>query len=271
MAPIVIKDLFYDKNPKLAKAIPNFIYNYLNRIIHIDEVNELIKKYGNLEGVEFAKAVVKHLNVTKEIVGLENIPKDGRFIFTSNHPLGGFDAMLLMDEVNNHTGDDLRFLANDVLTEIKPLANTFIPINKFGGNAKSSVQISNEAYDSDMQILIFPSGLISRKNFQTGVIKDREWRKHFVQKSIQYQRDVIPVHISGRNTNFFYFLANLRRISRLKTNIEMLYLADEFFKQKNMHFKLTFGSPISYKTFDKSKTKEEWANYVREISYSLDK
>jgi hypothetical protein len=96
-----------------------------------------------------------------------------------------------------------------------------------------------------------------------------EWKKHFIQKAVQYGRDVIPVHVSGRNSNFFYTLANLRKFLGIKWNLEQFFLADETFSHRGQEFTITFGKPISYKTFDKSKKPNEWANYVRDILYAL--
>lgn len=269
MEPIDLKALFREKNPGLAKLIPQFVYNYIDRIVHIDEVNEIIEKYGDLEGADFATAVVNHFGVKDEVVGLEDVPREGRYIFAANHPLGGFDAMLLMDEVKNHVGGNFKFLANDLLTAIKPLANVFIPINKFGGKSKEVVKLSEESYESDGQILIFPAGLNSRKI--NGVVQDTPWNKHFIQKAVQHKRDVVLVHIEGRNSNFFYNLSNFRRAIGIKWNLEMFFLSDEFFSQKGKTFKLTFSKPIPHSTFDKSKSQKEWATELRQQLFDLPK
>lgn len=83
-------------------------------------------------------------------------------------------------------------------------------------------------FQSDDQLIMFPAGLCSRR--QNGVIRDLEWKKTFVVKSIQAKRDVIPVHFGGRNSDFFYNLANVCKALGIKFNIAMLYLADEMFK-----------------------------------------
>jgi len=160
--PIDIKALFAEKNPRLARFIPGFIYRYINHIMHIHEVNEIIEKYGSLHGIDFVRNVVKYFNVTQEVVGMENVPAQGRFIFASNHPLGGFDSLLLMSNVHDRAGE-LRFLVNDVLMKISPLQDVFAPINKHGINSRSATRYIEEQYRSDVQILIFPSGLASRK------------------------------------------------------------------------------------------------------------
>lgn len=264
--PIDIKSLFLEKNPRLGKMLPGFIYRLINRIMHIREVNEILSKYGNLRGIEFVNSIVKHFNVSQKVVGLENIPHEGRFIFVSNHPLGGFDAMLLMHNVH-HTIGEIRFLVNDVLMKIPQLEDVFVPINKHGGHSREVAEIIHQVYSSDAQILIFPSGLASRKI--KGKITDTEWKKHFIQKAVEYQRDVIPVHIQGRNSNLFYNLANARKFMGIKWNLEMFLLPSETFKHKNREFTLTFGKPISYKSFNKSLNHKQWADEVRQILYEL--
>ena len=264
--PISIKGMFLEKNPRLATKIPGFVYQYINRILHIDEINELLANHGTEKGTEFAQSMVTHFNVTETIKGAGNIPSSGRFIFASNHPLGGFDALLILCNIQRFLGQPIT-LVNDVLMHIPQLRPIFIPLNKYGGHNKEVIRQLHEAYSSDKQILIFPCGFASRR--KKGIIQDPEWKKHFIAKSIEYQRDIIPVHVSGRNSNFFYNLANFRTFFRIPWNLETFYLADETFRHKNQKFTITFGKPISHKHFDKSKTLERWAAEVKDLVYSL--
>ena len=101
------------------------------------------------------------------------------------------------------------------------------------------------------------------------MIKDLAWKKTFISKSVETQRNVIPVHFEGRNSDFFYNLANLCKFLGIKFNIAMLYLADEMFKNRHKTFKVTIGKPIPWQTFDKSRSATEWADYVRELVYIL--
>ncbi|MFA5327087.1 MAG: 1-acyl-sn-glycerol-3-phosphate acyltransferase [Prolixibacteraceae bacterium] len=264
--PINIKEMFLKKNPKLAKKLPGFVYRYINRIMHIDEINVLLANHGTESGIEFARSMVKHFNVHETINGVENLPASGRFIFASNHPLGGFDALLILCNIDRLLGPAIT-LVNDVLMSIPQLTPIFVPLNKHGGHSKDVIRQIHEAYSSDKQILIFPSGFASRRI--KGNIQDFDWKKHFIAKSIEYQRDVIPIHVSGRNSGFFYSLANFRTFFRMKWNLEMFFLADETFGHKNQEFTITFGKPIPYTHFDKSKTPDQWAAEVRDIVYKL--
>lgn len=264
--PINIRQIFKEKNPALAKVIPGFIYNYIDNTLHIDFFNDFISRNYHLEGIEFVNQTIIEFNVKEHIFGVENIPEKGRFIFASNHPFGGFDALLLMRNVHKKLGE-LRFLANDILMSIPGLKPVFVPVNKYGSNSREMAEKLNEMYDSDIQIMIFPSGYASRKI--KGKVIDLEWKKHFITKAIKHKRDVIPVFVGGQNSNRFYRVANWRKFLGLKWNIEMFYLPDELVKQKNADVYIYFGKPIPWQTFDNSKTHQEWAEWVKQATYQL--
>ena len=264
--PIRIRDVFAAKSPGLAKFIPGFAYRWLNNILHLDEVNTFLEKYGHLQGIDFVDKIVEEFNVHEFVHNQGNIPKSGRYIIASNHPLGGFDGMLLMKNVEARLGA-FKFLANDILLNIPQLSPVFVPVNKHGGHVREAAKKLSECYNSDDQILIFPSGLASRKI--KGQIMDLEWKKHFISKAIKHKRDVIPVFISGRNSNRFYRIAKIRKFLKLKWNLEMFFLPDETIKHKNTDVHLYFGKPIPYTTFDKTKTQQEWAEWVKHKVYKL--
>lgn len=264
--PIDIREVFASKSPGLARFIPGFVYRYFNRIMHIDFVNDLLERNGHLKGVEFINKVVEEFNVKLFLHGLENVPGSGKFIFASNHPLGGFDGLLLLKTVDEKLGKP-RFLSNDILMNIPQLKSLFIPVNKHGGHSREAARQLSEAYNSDAQILIFPSGLASRKI--KGKIVDLEWKKHFITKAIQHKRDVIPVFVSGRNTNRFYRLAKIRKFFRIKWNLEMFFLPDETMRHRNTDVHIYFGKPVPWTAFDKTKTHKEWADLIKEKVYRL--
>jgi 1-acyl-sn-glycerol-3-phosphate acyltransferase len=266
LRPINIREVFASKSPRLAKMMPGFVYRYINHILHIDFINDLLKRYGHLRGIGFVDKIIDEFNVKEHLYGLENIPSSGRYIFASNHPLGGFDAMLLMKAVDRRLGNP-KFLTNDILLNIPQMKSIFVPVNKHGGHSREAAKLLAEAYESDAQILIFPSGLASRKI--KGKIVDLEWKKHFISKAIQYKRDVIPVFIGGRNSNFFYRLAKIRKLLRIKWNLEMFFLPDETIKHRNSDVYLYFGKPIPCNSFDKSRTHGEWAKWVKDRVYKL--
>jgi putative hemolysin len=261
-----LKRIFEEKNPGLARYIPGFIYSYLNRALHIREINEFLSVHGSKTGLDFTEAVIKEFNITNTLKGYDNLPEKGRFIFVSNHPLGGFDGIMLMALLGRKY-KDIRSLSNDILMNVVNLRPLLVPINKHGKQAYESVRLIDEVMKSDLQIMTFPSGLVSRRI--NGIIRDTEWHKNFISKAVQYERDIIPMHVSGRCTNFFYNLSNLRKLIGIKSNIEMFYLPDETFRHRNEHISITFGKPVSYKLFDKNKRPAAWAKSMQNYVYSL--
>ncbi|MFA5325397.1 MAG: 1-acyl-sn-glycerol-3-phosphate acyltransferase [Bacteroidales bacterium] len=261
---IDVEKVIFSKSPYWAKHSPRFLINYLKKIIHQNEINELLSKYYGTQGVEFATNVLKYLNVNYNVHNTIKFNSDRRYIFVSNHPLGGFDGIVLLSYIGS-IFPKLKFVVNDLLMHIEPLKPLFVPVNKLGKMNQEYVKQIKETYSSDSQILYFPAGLCSR--LIKGKIQDLEWKKSFLKNAIKYDRDIIPIFFSGHNSKFFYRLAKLRKFLGIKFNIEMMYLPNEMFKQKNSTFDIYFGNPIPVSTFTKEHSIEEWIHYIRDKAY----
>ena len=262
-----VERIFSTKNPRLAKRLPRFIFSFLKKIIHQDEMNRFIYENRDEWGLDYAAAILRDFHIHSEVAGDRLFPSEGRFLIASNHPLGGMDGIALIHEAGK-VRKDIVFPVNDLLMNLPNLYELFIPVNKHGSNAEN-IKLFNDTFASDTLILYFPAGLVSRK--QKGRIKDVEWKKTFLTKAKAYKRDIIPVYISGRNTNFFYNLANFRKKLGIKANIEMLFLVNEMYKFKGKTIRITFGKPIPCATFDKRRSDQEWAALLREHIYKLEK
>jgi putative hemolysin len=256
-----------NKNSGLIKILPRFVLNYLKKVIHQDELNEIVRINYDADGLDFLDACLKGFGVKIIYHGIENIPAEGRWIIASNHPLGGLDGMALM-QVIGKVRKDIVFPVNDLLMNIPNLRGLFIPINKHGSNM-GNARLIDETFASDKAMLYFPAGLCSRK--KNGEICDLEWKKSFITKARTHKRDIIPCFINGRNSNWFYNLARLRTLLGMKANIEMLYLVDEMYKQRGKEIVISFGKPISYTIFDKQKTDSDWAQKLKGHVYELEK
>ena len=264
---IDIDKVLREKAPKYYKYIPRFVVSYLKRIVHQEELNVFLRDSKDKVGVDFLKACLEFLDANIVVKGEENLPKEGLYTFVSNHPLGGQDGVALGYILGSFYNGKVKYMVNDLLMNLQGLAPLCIPINKTGKQAKDFPRMVEAGFASDDQLIMFPAGLCSRR--QNGVIRDLDWKKTFVVKSVQAHRDVVPIHFEGRNSNFFYNLANICKFLGIKVNIAMLYLADEMLKNRHKTFTVTIGKPISWQTFDKSQTPTEWAAYVKDIVYKL--
>lgn len=264
---IDVERIIASKSQKALKYTPGFIIRYLKRIVHQDYINNFLKTNQDKIGLDFVRTTLEEFQVKLNVEGLNFIEPTKKYIIAATHPIGSLDGLALMDIVGK-IRQDILFPVNDLLMNIPNLKPLFIPVNKHGSNVENA-RIIDDAFASNATMLYFPAGLVSRR--KKGVIKDLEWKKTFIRKSRDYQRDVIPTYIEGVNSSFFYHLANWRGRLGIKMNIEMLYLADEMFKQVGKEIKIIFGKPIPYQTFDRTKKDTEWANYVKEQVYALRK
>lgn len=248
--------------------VPKFLVNYLRRIVHEDEFNQFFRDNPGLKNLDFIEAAFKYLDMSVNVEGRENLPpKGGRYIFACNHPLGGLDGIAMGYVIGKEYDGRVRFFSNDLMMNLEPMKEMFVPVNKVGAQSKDHAVIMQQLYESENHLVTFPAGMCSRKI--NGEICDLEWKKNFISKAVQYQRDIVPIYFEGRNSNFFYNLANVRKFLGIKFNIEMMYLPDEMFKQKGKKFTIRIGKPLSWETFDKSKSHSEWAKWVKDLVYKM--
>ena len=250
-----------------AKGIKprRWLVRFLNRLLHVDEINEALALNDGKEGAECAQGIMDYLNVKVELKNAERIPKEGNPIIVANHPLGGPDGLALIAAVGR-VRNDIQFPVNDFLMYVKGLQPVFVPVDKVHGNRNTAAGI-NEAFAGNNILLYFPAGLCSRRI--KGKIIDLEWKSTVVKKAIQHHRDIIPVHIEARNRRRFYTIANWRKRLGIKFNFEMALLPGEMFAQRGKTFTMTVGEPIPWQTFDDGTPAIEWARRLHDIVYTI--
>lgn len=267
-----IKAVIKAKAPKAR--VPSFLIRYLERIVHVDQMNAFLRKHTTEKNYDFIRVVLdEEVGCSASIEGIENIPTDGKpVIFVSNHPLGGLDGMIIAQMIHESRAEkrELRVIVNDLLMHMEPLAGLWAPVNKTGRLSKEQAAEQQRMWASETDVLTFPAGACSRLQHIDGKwqIKDLDWQKNFVQRAREYHRDVVPVCFEGRNSNFFYILAFLRKMLRIKVNIEMMYLVDEMYGAHGKHFKVHVLPPIPYTVFDDTRSPKEWAQYVKSKIYT---
>lgn len=268
------KDYLLDINkvlgPKLCKKLPRFAINFLKRRIHQDEINDCIMNAEHFHGPGFFDEALNYVGITYKVRGEENLEMDKKCLFVCNHPLGGPEALIIGSVFRRIYGDGFKVPVNHILANLKPLSDSFVPVRVYA--SRQSRELGDQIADmfkSDSQVLVFPAGLCARKI--KGKVTEMPWKKMFITQSRRYERDVVPMHISGFNSRRFFFFTKLSMMLKLKFNIGMLFLVDELFNKKGEEFVITIGKPIPYTTFDKSKTDKEWAAEIKDQVEMLSK
>lgn len=254
---------------KTNRKIPKFIARLVKKIICLDRINEIIVKYGkDNQGIAFAEKVLEDLNITTSIKGLENIPRNEKLIFVSNHPLGALEALAIGKYLDTLFKGQINFITNEILTYIPPLKEIFTPV-EVGSNKQDRAKLNNieQLFVSDKQIIIFPSGVVSRRI--DGKVQDFEWKKMFVAKARQYQRNIVPIYCSGQSSEFFLKFSNFRKKLGIKTSIELILFPREMFKYEGKSIDITIGQPISYQSLTTDISDKKHAENIRRLVYEL--
>ena len=263
---------------KLGKKLPRFLVRLLEKLIHQDELNQFLATDGKDKvGLEFVEASLKFLDIKIRIIGEENLQiNDGsKLCFVSNHPLGGIDGLTLLKVIGERYDGNVKVILNSFLAALPGLEPFSVPVNVAGGTSKGILDSVNTVFGSDNQILMFPAQLCSRK--QHGEIKDLSWKKGFVQKSIEFNRTIVPIYFHGFNSRAFYnfakfanFLSKLFKTPGL-TKLPMAFLPHEMMKNRGKQFTIVVGSPIStndLKILSKMESYKDIAESVQIYVYS---
>ena len=258
---IDLEKVFAAKNIKASK----FVLRLLNRLLHVDELNEGIYRNRDKEGVDFANAILDYLDIKVLLEHSERIPSEGAPIVVANHPLGGPDGMALIGAVGR-VRRDILFPVNDFLMHLPNLKSVFVPIDKVHGNRSTAAGLE-AAFGGQNTLLYFPAGLCSRRI--GGRIVDLEWKPTVVKRAVEHRRDIVPVYIEARNRHRFYTIANLRKRLGIKFNFEMALLPGEMFAQRGRTFRMVVGRPIPYQTFADGTPSREWAARLHDYVYTL--
>lgn len=267
---IDIDAILHSKIGDKDRYVPRFLVNYLKKIVHQDECNEILSRHEGLYGLPWITETLKELGMDYVVKGEENLPSPTngkRYTFVSNHPLGGPDGMIYGKMLAERYDSNIRILVNDLLMNLPGLAPLCVPVNKVGKQSRNLPQAIDAAFSGDYHMFVFPAGLCSRRI--DGKIHDLPWQKTFIQKSILYQRDIVPMYFSGHNSERFYRIASICKALHSPINIAMLYLADEMFLNSNKTFELRIGKPIPWQTFDKTRNARQWALWVEDEVYKL--
>lgn len=263
---IDIENLLKERAAKKYKLIPKFLIRYFKKIIRQEEINDFLMQNDGKNYLEFSKAVIDQFKVEVTVNGLENIPKEGGCIAVCNHPLGGLDAMALVPYLSE-VRTDFRYIVNDILLKIEALKDIFIGVNKTGTSSRDSLKKVEQLFASDSLIVLFPSGMVSRKI--NGKVQDLKWQKTFMTKALKYNQPILPIHITGRLSKFFYRISRLRKFLGLKVNIEMIYLANELYKQTGQKISFTIGKPIYTDSLPSNLSVDESVQLIRNELYNL--
>ena len=254
---IDVDSVLRERLPKHYKYIPRFAVRWLERTICQDRLNAILTKMAGRNSVDAATVALHEMDITVKASGMDRLP-DGRYMFVSNHPLGGLDGLALISLLGNHYDHKIKFLVNDLLMAVEPLRGVFLPVNKYGSQSRAAAADIEQALQGTGQFITFPAGLCSRMQ-PDGTIADLSWQKAAVVHAVNYQRDIVPIFFDAQNSRFFYRFAQWRKRLGIKFNIELIFLPKEMIKKCGSTLHVVIGAPIPWSSLDASRPKQEAA------------
>lgn len=254
---------------RVSRWLPRVATAALERLICQDGLNALLRGAFPAEGSAFSASILKQLGIEVTVEGLERYRGQSRLIFACNHPLGGLDGIAMVKILGDAFGDEnIRVMVNDMLMNVEPLAGVFLPINKYGSQARQAAVAINKAYASEMNMCVFPAGLVSRLG-DDGEVRDLQWQKAVAAKAIEFDRYIVPVRFEALNAMSFYRLARLRKKLGVKVNLEQALLPRQIFHARGARFRVIFGEAVSPAELAAMGSHSEAAQNLRAKVYSL--
>ncbi len=233
----------------------------LGRWSRFDVIDGFLAESGHLRGFEFVDAALDHLQAryTVEAAG-GGIPAKGRLLIVANHPSGALDALALLQLVGS-VRRDVRIVANDLLSAIRPLDGLLLPIRVLGGRPSAdSLRSVREALEREQCVIVFPAGEVSRLGLRG--VRDGRWQRGFVGFARKTGAPVLPVRIQARNSALFY------GASALFKPAGTALLAREMYARGSKPLSLRVGQPLKIAADADSATA---LRTVRKALYALGK
>ena len=239
-----IYQLIKERNPWLLKDnfLSKTIYCLLKKYLRYDETVFVGDHIQSMKGEEAFNWLGSEYTNNSHIEGLENIPKEGNFLIVSNHPMGAADAIALYYQIYP-VRSDIFFFANELFVYLLGAFHELLaPVvwnkeKETHSASKVTLERLSVFFGDGRPGIIFPSGRLSKLTFFG--LWDRPWEKTPVTLAKKYNFPLIPVHVEGRNSWFFYFAScvnkQLRDVSQL----------NELFNKRDKNISIKIGKPVN--------------------------
>ena len=263
-----IHQLISERNPWLLKdtLLSKSVYKVLKKYLKFDETVFVGEHIQSMSGQEAFNWLGSEYTSNCSVEGLENIPRVGRFLIVSNHPMGAADAIALYHQIYP-VRNDLFFFANELFVYLLGAFHDLLaPVvwnKEKETHSANKVTLERLAvfFGDNRAGIIFPSGRLSKLT-KFG-LWDRPWEKTPIALAKKYNFPLIPVYVEGKNSWFFYFASYLNKQLR---DVSQL---NELFNKRDVKMSIKIGKPVNVSSL--SDNNDIAINQLRYKSESLRK
>ena len=258
-----IDQIIEERCPKLMrnKFFWSLVRPTIYKVFKYQTAKNITDDISNKSGYGCFEYLTNLLNFNLEIKNLNNIPKKGPIILAGNHPTGLTDGIVMFEVLKDRRPDYTLYANIDMIKLSKGFEDIIIPVdwnekNKTAQKSREILKRTKMTLNKGNCLLVFPSSRLSKR---VGLkLIERPWLNTIIKLSKKYNAPIIPFHMTGHNSLFYYFL------DIFNEELKNISLFSELVNKKEFKYKITFGKiidPDSLKA-DLQKETEKIQKYV---------
>ena len=258
-----IDQIIEERCPKLMrnKFFWSLVRPTIYKVFKYQTAKNITDDISNKSGYGCFEYLTNLLNFNLEIKNLNNIPKKGPIILAGNHPTGLTDGIVMFEVLKDRRPDYTLYANIDMIKLSKGFEDIIIPVdwnekNKTAQKSREILKRTKMTLNKGNCLLVFPSSRLSKR---VGLkLIERPWLNTIIKLSKKYNAPIIPFHMTGHNSLFYYFL------DIFNEELKNISLFSELVNKEEFKYKITFGkiiNPDSLKA-DLQKETEKIQKYV---------
>ena len=238
-----IDEIIEERCPKLMskKFLWSVIKPTIFKIFKYQTAKNITDDISDISGFECFNYLTNLLKFNLDIRNIELVPKNGPIILAGNHPTGLTDGIVMFEVMKGRRPDYTLYANIDMIKLSKGFEDIIIPVdwnddNKNIGKSKEILKRTKETLNEGKCLLVFPSSRLSkRKGFK---LFERPWLNTVVKLSKKYNAPIVPFHMDGHNSLFYYFL------DIFNEELKNISLFNELVNKEAFKYTITFGHQI---------------------------
>ena len=238
-----IDEIIEERCPKLMsnRFLWSVIKPIIFKIFKYRAAKNITDDISNVSGLECFTYLTNLLKFNLDIRNIELVPKNGPIILAGNHPTGLTDGIVMFEVMKDRRPDYTLYANIDMIKLSKGFEDIIIPVdwnddNKNITKSKEILKRTKETLGEGKCLLIFPSSRLSKRKGLK--LFERPWLSTVVKLSKKYNAPIIPFHMNGHNSLFYYFL------DIFNEELKNISLFSELVNKEEFKYTITFGHQI---------------------------